>query len=68
MKSINFGFLKNRFFISGFFSGLFVAILVAIIFSAVSMQQPDPKKVKGTMGSKECVRHQAKKPDCSECH
>jgi hypothetical protein len=47
---------------------LFVAILVAIIFSAVSMQPPDPKKVKGTMGSKECVRHQAKKPDCSECH
>jgi hypothetical protein len=68
MTNLNFGFLKNRFYISGFLSGLFVATIIAIILTAVYMPEPDTSKVKGTMASKECPRKQAKKPDCSECH
>lgn len=70
MSRINLGFIKNKFYISGFLSGLFLAAIVAIIVTAVYMPDVNTKRVKGTMSGKECPRtpNQKANPDCSECH
>jgi hypothetical protein len=70
MSRIDFTFIKNKLYISGFLSGLLLATIVAIIITAVYMPEVNSKKVKGTLSGKECPRtpHQKANPDCSECH